>query len=91
MTQIATITGNTIQINWVQSDNTRALYWAGSFTPPTQPGDSYAWDSENDTAQTESALLASSDATKHFTYANGVLSYDVTALGITKTVQMKKQ
>jgi hypothetical protein len=90
--QLATITGDTITIDWV-SDNgdTKALYWAGSFVAPTNANEPYSWDSKNDHSKTESALLASSDDTKTMTYENGVLSYEVSAMGTTTVVKLKKQ
>lgn len=87
--QEATITDSTIEVYWV-ADDTKALYWAGSFTAPTKADEPYTWDSANDTEKTSSALLASGDATKTFTYKDGTLSYEVTAMGVTKTVTMKK-
>jgi hypothetical protein len=90
-TQTAVIMGNTIEITWHNTDGTTALYWAGSFTAPTTPGNTYEWDSANDTTKTESAILASSDPTKHFTYKDGKLSYPVSALGVTKTETLQKQ
>ena len=89
--QELTIAGETMTINWV-SDNgkTTALYWAGSFTAPTAAGD-YTWESKNDTAQTDKAMLASSDPTKTFTYKDGKISWQVSALGVTKEVSAEKQ
>ncbi|MCD7100715.1 hypothetical protein [Pseudoclavibacter sp. 13-3] len=91
MMQSATITDTTIEINWEQSDGTRALYWSGSFVAPTTTDDEYHWDSTNNTEKTKNALLASSDAKKSFTYDNGVLSYEVSALGVTKTAHLKRK
>lgn len=89
--QIATITNDTIEVYWVfEGDDTTALYWAGTFVPPTSDGE-YSWDSENDTEQTSSALLASGDETKTFTYSDSVISYDVTAMGVTTTVELEKK
>lgn len=45
----------------------------------------------NDTAKTENALMASSDPTKTFTYTDGEISYEVTALGTTVTVVLAKK
>lgn len=90
--QCATITDNTIEIYWLSDeDNTKALYWAGSFIAPTENTKKYEWDSVNDKTKTDSALLASSDDTKHFIYEDKKISYEVTAMGITKTVTLKKQ
>lgn len=90
--QEAIIDGDTITINWVTvEDNSKALYWAGTYIAPNTASDPYTWDSKNDHEQTDSAILASSDDTKTFTYSNGVLSYSVSAMGVTKTVELIKQ
>ncbi|TMU87124.1 hypothetical protein FGG79_03010 [Bacillus sp. BHET2] len=90
--QAATINNDTIEIYWV-SDNgdTKSLYWAGSFTAPTTADEPYTWDSESDHSKTENAMLASSDDTKTMTYQDGVLSYEVSALGTTTKVKLEKQ
>lgn len=90
--QAATITGNTIEVDWV-SDNgdTTSLYWAGSVTPPTTATAAFTWTSNNDTAKTETAMLASSAPTKVFTYDHGVISYPVSALGTTTTVSLEPE
>lgn len=90
--QEAIITENTIEINWVSDGGkTKSLYWAGTYTAPTESVDKYSWTSENDTEKTDSALLASSDETKDFTYENGKISYQASALGTTTTMELTKQ
>ncbi|WP_200826214.1 hypothetical protein [Microbacterium timonense] len=90
--QAATITDSTITVDWVnEQDSARALYWAGTFEPPTEDTTHYEWDSVNDKAQTDTALMASGDDTKTFTYSDGVLSYELTAMGVTMTVEMERQ
>lgn len=90
--QVATISGDTITINWVSNGgDTKSLYWAGSYVAPTEATDSYSWESANDTEQTDKAMLASSDATKAFKYENGVLSYEASAMGTTTTVKMERE
>lgn len=90
--QAATISGDTITIYWVSDNgNTKSIYWAGSFATPTTADEPYSWTSKNDHSKTEGALLASSDDTKTMTYQNGVLSYEVSAMGTTTTVKLKKQ
>lgn len=90
--QVATISGDTITINWVSNGgDTKSLYWAGSYVAPTEETDSYSWESANDTEQTDKAMLASSDATKAFKYENGVLSYEASAMGTTTTVKMERE
>lgn len=89
--QSATISGTTIEVNWVSDGgDTRALYWAGTFTAPTAAG-GYSWTSINDVEKTENALLASGSDTKEFTFSDGVISYEVTALGMTTTVRLAQK
>ncbi|WP_146080492.1 MULTISPECIES: hypothetical protein [unclassified Pseudoclavibacter] len=90
--QAATISDGEIVINWVNdAESTSALYWAGTYVAPTEDVESYTWDSANDTTQTESALMASGDATKVFTFEGDVLTYELTAMGVTMTVEMSRQ
>ena len=90
--QEATIQDNVIEINWVSDGgDTKSLYWSGTYEAPTEATESYTWDSVNDTSKTANALLASGDETKTFTYENGVLSYEASALGTTTTVKMERQ
>lgn len=89
--QKATITADTIEVFWVaDAGDTEALYWAGSVEVPAE-GESFSFDSVNDTTKTKSALLASSDETKTFTYEGGELSYDVTVQGVTTTVRLGQE
>ena len=85
--QTATIAGETIEVYWNAPD-TKSLYWAGTVDVPQDGSTSFTWDSLNDTAKTDSALLASGDDAKTFTLENGELSYEVTALGTTMTVRL---
>lgn len=90
--QEAIIADGTITIYWVSNGgDTKSLYWAGSYTAPTDATDTYSWTSQNDADQTKGALLASSDETKDFKYENGVLSWSASAMGTTKTVEAHKQ
>lgn len=90
--QVATIQGDTIEIYWVtESAETKSLYWAGTFVAPETADEPYTWESANDTEKTDSALLASGDETKTFTYQDGQISYDVSAMGMTQTVRLEKQ
>ncbi len=90
--QQATISGDTIEIYWV-SDNgdTKSLYWTGSFEAPTTADEPYSWESKNDHDKTDSALMASSDDTKKFTYEKNQISYEASALGTTTTIRLEKQ
>lgn len=91
MYQVATIAGSTIEINWVtEGGSTKSLYWAGSLEVPQDGSQTFAWDSKNDTGRTAGAMLASSEPSKKITYADGVLSYEASAMGKTVTVELKR-
>lgn len=90
--QEATITADSIEINWVSDGGkTKSLYWAGSYEAPTEYVKEYKWTSNNDTTKTDAAMLASQDATKDFSYKNGTISYEASAMGTTTTVEMTKE
>lgn len=88
--QSATITADTIEVFWNAPD-TKSLYWAGTVEVPQDGSTSFTWDSANDKTKTDSAILASGDDTKTFTFENGELSYDVTAMGTTMTVRLTQE
>jgi len=89
--QSATVTADTITVNWVSTeDDTTAIYWVGTYQAPTDAGN-FTWTSARDEEATNSALLASTDPTKDFAYADGKISYKVTAMGVTKTISLVKK
>lgn len=86
----AEITSDTIEVYW-SSDETRALYWSGTYAAPTEAG-TYTWSSANNHDKTDSALLASGDDTKDFTYnSDGEITFDVSLMGTTTTVHLAKE
>lgn len=88
--QTATITDDSITVRWV-SDDTTALYWAGSFVPPTTADEPYSWDSVRDTETDEDAVLPPTEDSKTFTYEAGYLSYTVSAMGVSTTIYLEQQ
>ncbi|MEW1980765.1 DUF5067 domain-containing protein [Citricoccus sp. NPDC079358] len=87
--QSATIVDDTITVYWI-NDGEKALYWAGTAELPEGAEGSFTFDSENDTSKTDTALLASSDNTKTFTFEDETLSYEVSALGETWTAELQQ-
>lgn len=88
--QVATISGNTIEIYWYTAAvDSKSLYWAGTFEAPKSDA-AYTWDSVNDKSKTGEAMLASSADTKTFSYDKGVISYEASAMGANITVELKK-
>ncbi|ROS75162.1 hypothetical protein EDF24_2604 [Curtobacterium sp. PhB130] len=87
----ATVSGNTITASFVTDNgDTTSLFWVGSFTPPTDDTTPYTWTSTRDKAATETALLASTDATKDFIYEDDEISFPVSIAGSTATVRLSK-
>lgn len=87
----ATVSADTITINWVFDNGaTKSLYWEGSYTAPTDDVDTYEWTSTGDTEKMASALTASQDSEKKFSYAGEKLSYEASAMGVTTTVELSK-
>ena len=83
------IKDDVIEVFWISDGGkTGNLYWSGSYAVPTEPGDSYTWDSANDKIKTDYALLASSDDTKTFSYENGEISYSVSMMGQTALISL---
>lgn len=87
--QEATITKDEIVIYWVSTDS-KSLYWQGTYTPPKNNTNDYLWESKADHKVTDKALLASQDDKKKFAYKDGIISYEATAMGVTKTVKLEK-
>lgn len=92
-TQKAVISGDTIEIYWIQDDgDTESLYWAGTVTVPADMTveEDYTWESVNDKSKTDKALLASGEDSKEFTYSDGEITYKTSAMGQTTTVHLIK-
>ena len=87
----AVIEGDTITIYWIDEEaDSESLYWAGTYTAPTEPGDTWEWVSENDHEQTDRSLYAANNDTKDFKYENGQILYQASAMGTNQTVHMER-
>ncbi len=82
---VATITDDKLEIWWfLPAYGIRNLYWSGTFTPPADDKEPYAWESSNNytVAQLEASYAnrrASREPVKTFTYEDGKITYIVTA------------
>lgn len=83
----ATISDNLIEINIV-NDDTKALYWKGTFPLPEKVTEGTVITSTADTEALASSIMGSQDQSKDFTHTGGKLKFDFGALGVTKTVEM---
>lgn len=87
--QQATITADTITIDWVADGGaTTSIYWVGTFEPPTEESGSFT--SVRDKEATHPALLASTEDSKEFMFDGETITYKVSALGTTTTVELEK-
>jgi hypothetical protein len=77
---VAKIKNNKIKITMNVDKRTRALYWQGTFSN----GNPII--SKGDTKVLESAFFGSSDSSKKFTYADGVLIFKFSMMDMTKVV-----
>ena len=92
--QKAVIEGNVISIYWIdEEDRSESIYWIGTVDKPAEnitTANEYKWESVRDKDKTDTALLASQDDTKVFTYKNGKISYMQSMLGIKKIREIEK-
>lgn len=99
----ATIVEDTISVDWTMpatddisifDDDGDGLvsfvYWAGSFTAPTDATESYTWTSQADASVLDTALLGSMDDSKDFAYEDGVLSFTVTIQGESTEAELEQ-
>lgn len=77
---VALIQYDTIAMNFVGGDG-HFPYWYGSF-------DKMSTENTIVSARIDSKLMASSALTKEFTYSDGKLLFEFTALGQTKTLEL---
>jgi hypothetical protein len=82
----ATINGNSIEIQ-LKYDDSSSLYWKGSFPQDT---DVREITSVADKAALENSILGSQDSTKVFTIDGDNIVFEMSMLGTTRTVHLKK-
>lgn len=87
--QQATVTDDTIEIYWM-SEDTKALYWSGTYEKPTKYTKVHKWTSTANKEKNESALMASQDGTKEFSYDGKYITYKASALGVEKKMKLEK-
>lgn len=91
LTMKATITKDTIDVDWVQGKGDDMLYWSGSYKAPNDAATTYSWTSKGNTDKMKDSPLGSNDKTKDFSYDNDVLTFKVEAMGSVATVTMVRE
>lgn len=84
----ATIKDGIIEIYWI-SEDMNALYWRGTYEEPDGAVSEYEWTSLNRIPEDQLFMMASSAESKMFYYEDGVLSYEVSAMGVTRKFKLK--
>lgn len=88
--QEAVVKDDVIEVFWVSNNgDTRSLFWSGSYAAPSGQAP-FTWTSQGDVEKMKSAILASQDATKDFTYDKNSLSWKASLSGTTMTVRASK-
>lgn len=83
----AVVANGTIEIVF-ESDTSSALYWKGTFPESATNGQDIS--SQGDTEALDASLMGSSETVKEFTYDDGNITYELTALGVTTRVVLAK-
>jgi hypothetical protein len=86
---IATIKDHNIEIIWNMDNDTKGLYWAGTF-PGTASTLTETIISKADTKALDSSLIGSQNDTKTFLYKDGVLSFEFKIMGTYQQISLKK-
>lgn len=89
---VAQITEDTIEVYWLTgSNNTRLIFWSGTYTPPTTSELPYKWSSMKNAIITANSAFASPDTIKLFTYdKDGALSFTASTMGLQYPVKLYK-
>lgn len=86
------IKGDIITVNWVSdSGDTRALFWEGSYSAPSEPSKTYTWTSEGNREIMDRSILASQEKTKEFNFNGQYLCYEFSALGVSSLAKLERQ
>jgi len=83
----AMVTETEIEI-YLTLDETRGLYWRGTFETSLAPDSTYT--SKGDLEALEASLYGSLDSTKEFTYEDGRLVYEFGIMGTSTEVWLEK-
>lgn len=85
----AHIEEGTIEVYWMDGGD-KALYWAGTYDPPTGSGKEYSWVSKNDKVKTSNSGMGSHEDTKEFKYSGDTISFELPQGIPARTVSLKR-
>lgn len=87
-TMVATINDGVIEIN-INAPDGSALYWKGTW-PAQVTGDHQSITSVADKAALDASIMGSQADTKVFTYKDDQLSFEFQALGVKRTLHLRR-
>ena len=86
----ATVDATSIEVYWT-SDDTKSLYWVGTFDGNKKPKNGLVVVSTGDVNQMQDALMASQSTEKVFTYKDGTINFDLSVAGTQRTIHLTKE
>lgn len=84
---VGEVQDGTILVN-IQGRDSEGLYWSGDFAKIAKSGDKI--NSHANKEQLATSMTGSMDSTKEFTVDGDKLVFKMTALGVTKTIELEK-
>ena len=75
---------------WPQ-ENTKALLWYGTYTPPKKVVDEYSWTSTNDPDMTKNSIYAPDFEETTFQYKHGMILFDYYVNGVVYTFHFERK
>jgi len=81
----ATVTASDITINIVGDDDSKSLYWKGTFHEGNDVVKSHA-----DREALDASMLGSQDSDKNFAVDDDQIAFEMSMMGTTKTIKLKK-
>lgn len=84
---VGEVKDGTILIN-LQSRDDSSLYWSGDFAKTAMTGDKVVSNANKE--QLSRSMTGSVDPTKEFTIDGDTITFQMSAMGMTKTVELKK-
>lgn len=87
----AVVADGVLTVNWVLgSQDIDAIFWVGTYEAPSDDTSPYTWTSIRDAEATQTAILASTEETKDFTYEDDTIAFDVSLQGESATVELRR-
>lgn len=84
---VGEVKGDTIQVQ-LKSNDSLGLYWTGDFKNPAKDGDKIL--SHANVEALSKSATGSQDSTKEFEIADGKIAFQMSMMGVSKTIELEK-